>query len=142
MDRGDHGDVNVTRLAAEELRRFLLAAGGDRIDVEEERFSGEMRLDRLGRIHAGRSSYRRHDGVGTAYGVRGGGCAAHTDRGGGTFELCALGMRKQDVPGGDALDARIAQARGNRLARFAKADETQCRLSVRHRRSLMASVTR
>jgi hypothetical protein len=66
MNRGDHGDVNVTRIAAEQLRRFLLAAGGDRIDVEEERFSGQMRLDRLRRVYAGCGSYRGDDDIRTA----------------------------------------------------------------------------
>ena len=46
----------------------------------------------------------------------------------GALEPLALGFGKQNVPGGDALDAGLAQARGDRLAGFAKADETECRV--------------
>ena len=50
----------------------------------------------------------------------------HADLFAGGFELRALGCGKQDVPGGDPLDAALAQARGDRLAGFAEADEAKC----------------
>ena len=43
------------------------------------------------------------------------------------FSRAPSGDRKQDVPGGDALDAALAQAGGDRLAGLAEADEGNAR---------------
>ena len=57
----------------------------------------------------------------------------------GRLERRAFGLRKQDVPGGDALDAGLAQPGGDRLPGLAEADEGDARrvaaghdLAVRH----------
>jgi hypothetical protein len=71
--------------------------------------------------------------VGATHGVGGGRCDAHAGRVGGALERFARGLREQNIPRGDALDAFLAQPRGDGLARFAKADETDERRHVRHR---------
>ena len=45
-------------------------------------------------------------------------------------------LGKQDIPRGDLLDARLAQARGDRLSGFAEADEAEARLVTAHGKSL------
>ena len=66
--------------------------------------------------------------------------AAHADRRGGGFQFFAVGLREQNVPGGDALDAGLAQPRRDRLAGFAKADETERWLVVCHIKLPLASL--
>ena len=49
------------------------------------------------------------------------------------LQLHAPALRKQDVPGGDGIDAHLAQAGGERLAGFAEADEAQAgHIATRH----------
>ena len=96
IDRRQHGDVDIARGVAEELCGLLLAAGRNRIDVEEIRLAGEMRLDRLRRFDAGRGGDGGDDHVRPAHGVGGRTGAAHADRFGGAagaFRLRACGNR-------------------------------------------------
>ena len=51
----------------------------------------------------------------------------HADGIAGGLEVRAAGFGKQDIPGGDALDAFVTQAGGDRLAGFAEADEGNAR---------------
>ena len=62
-----------------------------------------------------------------AHHVGGGQCTADADLCGRGFELFTLGVRKQHIPGGNALDAFLAQPGRDGLTRFAKADETDDR---------------
>ena len=51
---------------------------------------------------------------------------------GSTDKFFTFAVQKQDVPGGDPHNAGLAQARGDGLACFAKADKTKCKLHVSH----------
>ena len=132
IDRRDDGDIDIARAVGEKLLGLLLAGGRDGIDVEEIGPAGKMRLDRKRCINARRRCHRRNNHIGIAQRVGGGGGAAHADHVGRALELFALGFGKQNIPGGDARDTFIAQARGDRLARFAEADETQGGFVVGH----------
>ena len=132
IDRRDDGDIDIARGVGEKLLGLLLAGGRDGIDVEEIGLAGKMRLDRKRCVNARRRCHRRNNHVGIAQRIGGGGGAAHADRVGRALELFALGFGEQNIPGGDAHDAFIAQARGDRLARFAEADETQGGFVVGH----------
>ena len=132
IDRRDDGDIDIARAVGEKLLGLLLAGGRDGIDVEEIGPAGKMRLDRKRCINARRRCHRRNNHVGIAQRVGGGGGAAHADHVGRALELFALGFGEQNIPGGDAHDTFIAQARGDRLARFAEADETQGGFVVGH----------
>jgi hypothetical protein len=136
MNRRHDRDVDVAGAVAEKLRGFLLAAGRDRVDVEKERFASNMRLDRLRRFDARRRGDSGYDDVRLAHGIGSGRRTAHPDRLSRAPQLLAFGLRKQNVPGRDALDACFAQAGRDGLARFAKADETNGRLRLCHRCSL------
>ena len=80
MDRRQHRDIDIARRVAKELCGFLLAAGRDRIDVEEERLLREVRLDRLGRIDARCRRHRRNNRVRAAHRIGRRGGATHADR--------------------------------------------------------------
>ena len=92
------------------------------------RIAGQMRRDRSRRLEARSRRHRRHDDVGAAHRIGGRSREPRADRLAGLLSLRAVVLGKQDVPRGDLLDAGLAQARGDRLAGFAEADETDARL--------------
>src|SRR5664280_2117355 len=105
----------------------LLAAGRDRIDVEIIGFSREMRLDRAGGLQTGGGRHRRNDHVGLGDRVGRRIRQPHADRLAGRFQPHTFDLRKQNVPGGDALDAALAQAGGDRLSGLAETDKRNAR---------------
>ncbi len=127
MDRRDHRDVDIARLAVEQLCGRLLAAGRHRIDVEIIGIAAQVRLDRLGGLKARGRRHRRnhHVGIGDRVGRR----TRQPDAEflAGRFQLRPGRFRKQDVPGRNLLDAGVAQAGGDRLAGFAEANEGNAR---------------
>ena len=127
MDRRHHRDVDVARAFADERGGLLLAAGRDRIDVEVIGIAGKMRRDRTRGLQAGGGGDRRDDHIGFRDRVGRRGREPHAGFFAGRLERRAFGLRKQDVPGGDALDAGLAQAGGDRLPGLAEADEGNAR---------------
>ncbi|HWZ09798.1 MAG TPA: hypothetical protein VNW48_01785 [Xanthobacteraceae bacterium] len=57
-------------------------------------------------------------------------------------EPFARGLGKQNVPRRHPSGASLAQSGGDRLARFAEADEADCRLHLSHRHRLFNITTR
>ena len=76
---------------------------------------------------------RRHDDVGVAHRICCGTRATYAAPLAGPPQLIALRLRKQDIPGRHPLDARLAQARGDRLAGFTEADEGDGWTAIGHR---------
>ena len=86
-----------------------------------------MRLDRTGGLQAGSCRHRGNNHVGVAHRVSRRFGEPHADRFAGRLQPRAVGHGEQDVPSGDALYAGLAQARGNRLAGLAEANEGYAR---------------
>jgi len=74
---------------------------------------------------ARRRRHRRHDDVGIRDGIGRRRREPRADRFARLLELRTFALRKQDIPRRDALDAGLAQARGDRLSGFAEADEAE-----------------
>jgi hypothetical protein len=132
VDRRQDRDVDVTRRAFEQARGRLLAAGRDRIDVEIVGIAGDVRRDRLRGFQARRRGHGRNDDVGVGDRVGGRGREARAHFLAGLFEPRAFILPEQDIPRRDALDAGFAQARRDRLAGFAEADEAETGLVAVH----------
>ena len=98
MNGCKHGDIDVAGRIAKQFRRLLLAAGRHRVDVEEVRFSDEMRLDRLRRFNAGRSGDGGDNRVRPThrFGRRAG--AAHPNRVAGPTEFFARRGPETECP--------------------------------------------
>ncbi len=116
-DRGDHRDVDITRFARQQGFGFLLPSRRYRIDVEVERVVAQMRRDRARRLDAGSRRHRGDDNVGLAHRLGGGGGEPHAHLLPGGLEPRAVGLRKQNVPGGDMRRCRCRAARTRRPGR-------------------------
>ncbi|HZR61655.1 MAG TPA: hypothetical protein VFA80_11975 [Xanthobacteraceae bacterium] len=123
MDRRQHRDIDIARRRAEQLCGFLLAPGRNRIDVEKERLSGHMRLDRLRRFDARRRGHGGDDHFRAAHRLGGRAGAGDADGRGGFAQPFALGFRQQNVPGRDRRHAGLAPAGGDGLPGFTETDE-------------------
>ena len=133
VDRRQDRDIDIARLGAEQRLGVLLAAGRDRVDVEEIGIAGQMRRDRPRGFEARSGGDGGDDDVGAARGVRRRACEPRADALAGLLERRAFGCGKQDVPGGDRFEAGVAQSGGDGLAGFAEADEAEAGgVVVRH----------
>jgi hypothetical protein len=133
MNGGEHGDVDITRGITKELCRLLLAAGRNRVDVEEEWFCSKMCLDRLRRFDTRRGGDGGNDDICPAHRIRCRIGATHAARLRRLPELLALALRKQNVPRRHPFYARFAQPGGDGLAGLTEADECDSRLPIWHR---------
>ena len=127
MDRRDHRHVHIAGALAQQLRSLLLAAGRDRINVEIIGCAGEMRLDRAGSLETGGRRHRGNDHVGLGDRLGRRIRQPHADGLAGRFQPRAGRLGKENIPGGDALDAGFAQAGGDRLSGLAETDKGNAR---------------
>src|SRR5262249_29096308 len=116
---------DIARRAGEQPRGLLLAAGRNRVDVEIIGIARNVRRDRLRSRKARGRGDRRHDDVGVRHRIRRRARKPRAHLLSGRLELRTLGFREQDVPGGDAFNARLTQAGRDRLAGFAEPDEAE-----------------
>src|SRR5262249_59964673 len=80
-----------------------------------------------GAPRGGGGGARQYDHVGVAHRVGGGGRDAHADALSRRFQGDTVAFRKQNIPGGNVIDAAVAEAGSDRLAGLAKADEGNAR---------------
>jgi hypothetical protein len=122
-----HRHVHVAGTLSQQLGSFLLAARRHRIDIEIVRIPAQMRRDRDSRVHAGGGGNRGYDHIRITHRVPGGGSDADAHILACRFQRFAGAVRKQDIPGGNMVNAGAAQAGSDGLAGLAKTDERNAR---------------
>ena len=111
----------------------LLAAGRDRVDVEKELAARDAGLTDCAASRLEAAVTAEMTISASAHRVGGRVREPHADPLAGLAQLPAAGVGKQDVPRRDGLDPGLAQARGERLAGLAEADEAEPgRVAKRH----------
>ena len=125
MNGRHHGDIHIAGGTAEKLRGLLLAAGRNRIDVEEIRIAAQMRGDRFCGLKTRCGSHGGNHNIGLTNGIGGRVGDPDADLARGLFQSGAVRLRKQDVPCADLRHTLIAQAGSDRLAGLAEPDEAE-----------------